>query len=237
MRTGTAATGLLLALCLAAAAAPALAQSSDDRFLQTKRHGPAPASRDVLSAAAAPSPVATALKWIAAKVAPGTAANRASATVATAKGTTEAAPAAHDTKPPRMTLAAAPAAAPETSPETAPATPAQMAPAVVPSEAPRPSHGRISHCSTGEYIISAFYWEGTHTASGARFDPDGMTAAHRTLPFGTHLVVLNPRNGKTVTVTINDRGPFVKGVTLDLSRGAAKAIGLQGTGAVCMAKL
>ena len=64
-----------------------------------------------------------------------------------------------------------------------------------------------------------------------------MTAAHRTLPFGTRLMVLNPRNGKFVTVTINDRGPFTKGVSLDLSRGAARAIGLQGTGAVCMAKL
>ena len=63
-----------------------------------------------------------------------------------------------------------------------------------------------------------------------------MTAADRTFPFGTHLLVTNPRNGKTVTVRINDRGPFVRGVTLDLSRGAAKVIGLQGNGAVCMAK-
>ena len=99
-------------------------------------------------------------------------------------------------------------------------------------------HSRGYHsCTTGERIISAFYWEGSHTASGARFDPDAMTAAHRTLPFGTRLMVLNPRNGKFVTVTINDRGPFTKGVSLDLSRGAARAIGLQGTGAVCMAKL
>jgi rare lipoprotein A len=57
------------------------------------------------------------------------------------------------------------------------------------------------------------------------------------LPFGTHLKVINPRNGKVVTVRINDRGPFVKGVTLDLSRGAAQAIGLSGTGAVCMAQM
>jgi rare lipoprotein A len=113
-----------------------------------------------------------------------------------------------------------------------------MAPSVMaprPS-ATRPGHGR-SQCTTGERIITAYYWEGRHTASGARFNPDGMTAAHRSFPFGTKLLVINPRNGKSVTVTVNDRGPFVRGITLDLSRGAAKAIGLQGNAAVCMAKL
>jgi rare lipoprotein A len=98
---------------------------------------------------------------------------------------------------------------------------------------PRPAPLKGS-CNGGRRIISAFYWEGTHTASGQRFDPNGMTAAHRTLPFGTQLTVGNPRTGKTVIVTINDRGPYVSGVSLDLSRGAAKAIGLQGTGAVCI---
>ncbi len=61
-----------------------------------------------------------------------------------------------------------------------------------------------------------------------------MTAAHRTLPFGTQLTVTNPRTGKSVTVIVNDRGPFVSGVSLDLSRGAAQAIGMHGTGAVCI---
>ena len=98
---------------------------------------------------------------------------------------------------------------------------------------PRPAPLKGS-CNGGRRIISAFYWEGTHTASGQRFDPNGMTAAHRTLPFGTQLTVGNPRTGKTVIVTINDRGPYMSGVSLDLSRGAAKAIGLQGTGAVCI---
>jgi rare lipoprotein A len=97
--------------------------------------------------------------------------------------------------------------------------------------------GGYHSCSSGERIITAYYWEGKHTASGEPFNPDGFTAAHRTLPFGTKLLVVNPRNGKSVTVRVNDRGPFVKGVTLDLSRGAAKAIGMQGTGAVCMAKM
>jgi rare lipoprotein A len=113
--------------------------------------------------------------------------------------------------------------------------------AIITIKAPRPSvarphHGR-SQCTTGERIITAFYWEGKHTASGARFNPDGMTAAHRTFPFGTRLMVINPRNGRSVTVTVNDRGPFTRGVSLDLSRGAAKTIGLQGNAVVCMARL
>ncbi len=64
-----------------------------------------------------------------------------------------------------------------------------------------------------------------------------LHAAHRMLPFGTRLKVINPRNGKAVLVRIHDCGPFVNGVTLDLSCGAAHAIGLQGTGAVCMAMM
>lgn len=92
----------------------------------------------------------------------------------------------------------------------------------------------ISDCGGGKRIISAYYWESKRTATGERFNPRGMTAAHRTLPFGTHLTVENPRTGKTVVVTVNDRGPYTRGVSLDLSLGAAKAIGMQGTGAVCL---
>lgn len=89
-------------------------------------------------------------------------------------------------------------------------------------------------CNGGKRIISAFYGQGQRTASGQPFNPRGMTAAHRTLPFGTRLMVSNPRTGKSVTVVVNDRGPFVSGVSLDLSLGAAEAIGMHGTGAVCM---
>jgi len=62
---------------------------------------------------------------------------------------------------------------------------------------------------------------GRKTASGARFAPMGMTAAHRTLPFGTRLKVTH--RGRSVMVTINDRGPFIRGRVLDLSQGAARA--------------
>jgi rare lipoprotein A len=100
----------------------------------------------------------------------------------------------------------------------------------VPAARPEPK----SACNGGQRVVSAYYWEGRHTASGQPFNPHGMTAAHRTLPFGTRLNVTNPRTGKTVNVLINDRGPYVRGVSLDLSLGAAQAIGLQGTGSVCI---
>jgi peptidoglycan lytic transglycosylase len=75
---------------------------------------------------------------------------------------------------------------------------------------------------------------GHKTASGARFNPDGLTAAHKSLPFGTCLVVGNPRTGKSVRVMVNDRGPFTAGHSLDLSHGAARAIGMKSTQAVTM---
>ena len=69
---------------------------------------------------------------------------------------------------------------------------------------------------------------GSRTASGQRFNQSAMTAAHRSLPFGTKLRVTH--RGQSVVVTINDRGPFIKGRVLDLSTGAARAIGLTGAG-------
>ena len=69
---------------------------------------------------------------------------------------------------------------------------------------------------------------GSQTASGQRFNQNAMTAAHRSLPFGTKLRVTH--RGQSVVVTINDRGPFIKGRVLDLSTGAARAIGLTGAG-------
>jgi rare lipoprotein A len=77
---------------------------------------------------------------------------------------------------------------------------------------------------------------GNRTASGEIFNPNGLTAAHRSLPFGTCLRVGNPRTGQSVKVRVNDRGPFTKGVSLDLSAGAARAIGMRSTQAVTMKK-
>jgi rare lipoprotein A len=75
---------------------------------------------------------------------------------------------------------------------------------------------------------------GHRTASGVPFNPNGHTVAHKTLPFGTCLIVQNPNTGKEVRVTVNDRGPFTSGVTLDLSHGAAQAIGMRSTQSVDM---
>lgn len=81
---------------------------------------------------------------------------------------------------------------------------------------------------TGGQTMIASYYGYTHagnmTASGVPFDPEGYTAAHRTLPFGTQLLVSH--GGNSVMVTVNDRGPHVDGIDLDLSQGAAEAIGL-----------
>jgi len=77
---------------------------------------------------------------------------------------------------------------------------------------------------------------GNRTASGEMFNPDGHTAAHRSLPFGTCLLVGNPKTGKSVKVRVNDRGPFTKGLALDLSHGAARAIGMRSTQNVTMKK-
>jgi rare lipoprotein A len=78
--------------------------------------------------------------------------------------------------------------------------------------------------------IASFYGNesGSKTASGQRFNQNAMTAAHRTLPFGTKLRVTH--GGRSVIVTINDRGPFIKGRVLDLSTGAARAVGLTSAG-------
>jgi rare lipoprotein A len=78
--------------------------------------------------------------------------------------------------------------------------------------------------------MASYYWQGQMTASGARFNPGALTAAHRTLPFGTRVRVTNRSNGRSVIVTINDRGPFVGGRVIDLSRAAAQAISMTGAG-------
>jgi rare lipoprotein A len=88
-----------------------------------------------------------------------------------------------------------------------------------------------------ERVIATWYgdeFRGKRTASGQTFNPSGHTVAHRNLPFGTCLIVGNPRTGREVRVTVNDRGPYANGASLDLSWGAARAIGMRSTQAVSM---
>ena len=77
--------------------------------------------------------------------------------------------------------------------------------------------------------MASWYGSGRRTANGERFLPNGLTAAHPSLKFGTRLKVVNERNGRSVIVRVNDRGPFVHGRIIDLARGSAKAIGMDGT--------
>lgn len=88
----------------------------------------------------------------------------------------------------------------------------------------------VSPASASTVGLASYYKSGRLTANGERFNPMGLTAAHRSLPFGTKVKVTNLRTGKTVIVRINDRGPFIKGRVIDLSLGAAKVIGLTRTG-------
>jgi len=88
-------------------------------------------------------------------------------------------------------------------------------------------------CSCGKYItqkgIASYYsdsFNGKKTANGEIFKNDKLTAAHQTLPFGTRVKVMNPQNGNSVKVRINDRGPFVKGRIIDLSKKAAEKLNM-----------
>jgi rare lipoprotein A len=72
---------------------------------------------------------------------------------------------------------------------------------------------------------ASWYQKGKRTADGQRFNPDKYSVAHRTLPFGTMLRLTNVENGNTIYAVVNDRGPFVKSKEIDVSRGAAKALG------------
>jgi rare lipoprotein A len=80
------------------------------------------------------------------------------------------------------------------------------------------------HAETG--IASVYGYDGQKTASGERANPNALTAAHRSLPFGTVVKVTNKKNGRVVHVRINDRGPFKKGRIIDLTPAAAQKLGM-----------
>lgn len=82
----------------------------------------------------------------------------------------------------------------------------------------------------GQHGIASFYWQPQRVASGGWFNPSAMTAAHKTLPFGTRVRVTHVGNGRSVEVKINDRGPYIAGRIIDLSKAAAGVIGMTGQG-------
>tara|TARA_B100000678_G_scaffold52548_1_gene41962 strand:- start:136 stop:720 length:585 start_codon:yes stop_codon:yes gene_type:complete len=91
-------------------------------------------------------------------------------------------------------------------------------------EPPVEAEPEMWRSGVASYYAARFH--GRRTASGERFDMNAMTAAHKTLPFGTKVRVTNPSTGKSVVVRINDRGPFTRGREIDLSHRAASEIGL-----------
>lgn len=93
----------------------------------------------------------------------------------------------------------------------------------------------ISASAAGGGIASVYNYSGSKTASGERANPRGLTAAHKTLPFGTKVRVTNQRNGKSVVVRINDRGPFIRGRVIDVTPAGASALGFSGLTQVSLA--
>jgi rare lipoprotein A len=88
----------------------------------------------------------------------------------------------------------------------------------------RATDGKSKALMSRQTGLASYYWQPQLLASGGQFDPNAMTAAHRTLPFGTRVRVRHLANGRSVVVRINDRGPYVAGRVIDLSKGAAAKI-------------
>jgi rare lipoprotein A len=84
---------------------------------------------------------------------------------------------------------------------------------------------------------ASWYQHGRRTANGEAFNPNSLTAAHRSLPFGSLVRVVNDKTGRSVVVRINDRGPFIGGRIIDLARGAARQLGMDGVATVSLYRL
>lgn len=102
--------------------------------------------------------------------------------------------------------------------------------AAVRKHKPFASSRKPAAAETASHGIASYYWQGTKTASGEKFNTNELTAAHPTLPFGTRLRVTNVASGQSVTVRVNDRGPFVRGRIVDVSYAAAEELGMVGGG-------
>jgi peptidoglycan lytic transglycosylase len=97
--------------------------------------------------------------------------------------------------------------------------------------------GFLSDSAIAKTCVASHYgYSGGQTASGEPMNPSAMTAAHRTKPVGSHVTVTLPSTGRSVTVRINDRGPFVKGRCIDLSTGAVRALGMFGIALVSLSQ-
>ena len=102
--------------------------------------------------------------------------------------------------------------------------------AIARKHTPFASHKNAAETEVASHGLASFYTEGTQTANGEKFDTNELTAAHRTLPFGTRLRVTSVATGRSVTVRVNDRGPFIPGRVVDVSYSAARTLGMVGGG-------
>ena len=102
--------------------------------------------------------------------------------------------------------------------------------AVKKKHTPFASHKNAGETQVSAHGVASFYTEGTQTANGEKFNTHELTAAHRTLPFGTRLRVTNVATGRSVTVRVNDRGPFIRGRVVDVTYSAAETLGMVGGG-------
>jgi len=114
--------------------------------------------------------------------------------------------------------------------------PFSPSPSPSPTVSPSPSASPNRRVVSSGTCAASFYWEPQGTASGETFNPEALTAAHKTLPFNTRVRVTNPANGTSVIVRINDRGPYVDGRCLDLSRAAFRVIANLETGVLKSAR-
>jgi len=96
------------------------------------------------------------------------------------------------------------------------------------------SENSYDRIQAGQWVVASMYWEDKVVSTGKKFDPIGWHAAHKTLPIGTLIRVSNPKNNRSINVTINDRGPYAPDRDLDLSLGAGALLGFQGLGPVYM---
>ncbi|MFY1674243.1 septal ring lytic transglycosylase RlpA family protein [Plantactinospora sp. WMMB334] len=150
--------------------------------------------------------------------------------------TTPGAPAGSATAAPGPTPEAT-TAAPSRAPDRASRASSRPSPSSTRTSTKKPAAKRTATTPAARVVQSgscgaSYYDQGQVTANGEAFDPNAMTAAHKTLPFDTRVRVTNPDNGRSVLVRINDRGPFVAGRCIDLSRAAFAAIASLDLGAV-----
>jgi rare lipoprotein A (peptidoglycan hydrolase) len=96
------------------------------------------------------------------------------------------------------------------------------------------SENSLDRIQAGQWVVASMYWQDKLTSTGKAFKPVGLHAAHKTLPIGTLIRVSNPKNHRSINITINDRGPYIPGRDLDLTLGAGALLGFEGLGTLYM---